>query len=341
MLGTLGELAQRLGGRAIGDSTFQVGSIAAIDDAAPDALTFATSAAYFEAALKSRAGAVLVDEALLTPEQKERAKKPLIAVESARASLADLLQALEPARKRGPFRHPSAVVDETASVGPDVFIGAGVIVGANARIGARTVLEAGSFVGYAAQIGEDALLNPQSSVLDRCILGDRVILQCGAVIGSDGFGYAFAGGKFERIPQLGNVVLGNDVEIGANTCVDRAQTGSTQIGEGTKIDNLVQIAHNCRIGKHCAIAALAGLAGSTVLGDYVQVGGQAGFRGHLTVGDRVKLAGRAGVFGDLPPDGMYSGYPARPHGEEMRREVMLHNLPKLVRRVDALEKRKD
>src|SRR5581483_9193273 len=135
MLGSLGELAQRLGGRAIGDPAFQVGGIAAIDDAAPDALTFATSAAYLEAALKSRAGAVLVDEALLSDEQKEGAKKPLIAVESARASLAELLQALEPPRKRGPFRHPNAMVDETASVGPDVYIGAGAIVGANSRVG--------------------------------------------------------------------------------------------------------------------------------------------------------------------------------------------------------------
>jgi len=338
MLGTLGQLAQRVGGRAVGDATFQVARVAAIDEAVADSLTFATTAAYFESALKSRAGAVLVEEELLE-RQKAPPTKPLIAVANVRLALATLLQAFERPRKAGPFRDPSATVDPTAVIGPDVYIGAGVTVGGGARIGARTVLEAGSYVGAETQIGADSLLHPHACVLDGCVIGERVVLHSCAVIGSDGFGFVFVDGKLLRIPQVGNVVLENDVEIGANTCVDRAQTGSTHIGEGTKIDNLCQIGHNCRIGKHCGIAAQAGLAGTTILGDYVLVGGKAGFNGHITVGSRSTIAGNAMVWNDVPEGSHYSGHPAQPHGDEMRREVMIRNLPKLVARVGALEKK--
>jgi len=338
MLGTLGQLAERVGGRALGDPAFAIARIDAIDEAAADSLTFATTAAYFEAALKSRAGAVLVDESLLTRKENSAAKH-LIAVPNARLALATLLKAFERPRKRGPFRDPSALVDETATIGPDVYVGAAVVVSAGARIGARAVLEAGSYVGADAQIGADTVLHPRASVLDTCVIGERVVLHCGAVIGSDGFGWVFVDGKLTRIPQVGNVVLEDDVEIGANTCVDRAQTGSTQIGEGTKIDNLCQIGHNCRIGKHCGIAAQCGFAGSTTLGDYVLVGGKSGFAGHLTVGSRTRIAGNSMVWKSVPEDARYSGHPARPHGEDMRREVMVRSLPKLVARVDALEKK--
>lgn len=338
ILGTLQEIAQRVGGTAYGDAALSIARIAAIDEAGPDALTFATTPAYLQAALKSKAAAILVDEALMDSVPNDGASKPLIVVPHARAALMDLLRAFDRPRKRGPFRHPSAIVDESAAIGSEVYIGPNVVVGARTRIGDRAVIEAGAFIGDDAQIGDEAMLYPQARVLDACVVGKRVILHPGATVGSEGFGYVFLEDHFERIPQVGNVVLGDDVEIGANTCIDRAQTGSTQIGKGTKIDNLCQIGHNCRIGRNTGMAALTGLAGSTNIGDYALIGGQAGFKGHITIGSRAKVAAGAKVWGDVPDDAFVSGTPARPHQEDLRREVMVRNLPKLVARVDALEK---
>lgn len=339
MLGTLAQLAQRIGGRVAGEDSVTIARIAAIDESGSDALTFATTPAYLQAALRSHAAAVLVDESLVRDTQDEPAAKPLIVVPNARVALMQLLHAFDRPRKRGPFVHPTAVVDPQAQLGPDVYVGPHAVVGARARIGERSVLEAGAYVGEDAVIGADVLLHPHATVLEACIAGDRTIVHSGAVVGSDGFGYVFVEGRFERIPQVGNVVLGEDVEIGANTCIDRAQTGSTQIGAGTKIDNLCQIGHNCRIGAHTGMAAQTGMAGSTNIGDYVLVGGQAGFRGHITIGSRVKIAGGAKVWGDIADDAFVSGTPARPHQEDLRREVMVRGLPKLVARVDALEKK--
>jgi UDP-3-O-[3-hydroxymyristoyl] glucosamine N-acyltransferase len=336
VLGTVTQLAQRIGGRAVGDGSISIERIASIEEAGPGALTFATTPAYLQAALRSHASAVLLDETLVPAGEPP---KPLIAVENARVGLMQLLHAFDRPRKRGPFVHPAATVDAGAQIGRDVYIGANAVVGARSRIGDGTVLEGAAYVGEDVTIGAGVLLHPHAVVMDGCIVGDRVILHPGAVIGSEGFGYVFVDGRFERIPQVGNVVLRDDVEIGANTCIDRAQTGSTQIGEGAKIDNLCQIGHNCRIGAHTGMAAQTGLAGSTIIGDYTLVGGQAGFKGHITIGSRVKIAAGAKVWGDIPDDAFVSGTPARPHQEDLRREVMVRALPKLVARVDALEKK--
>jgi UDP-3-O-[3-hydroxymyristoyl] glucosamine N-acyltransferase len=335
-LGTLAQIAERVGGNVSGDGALEIDSIAAIDEAREGALTFATTAAYFQSALQSKAAAVLVDASLVEGTQFEKA---LVVVPSARVALMQLLRALDRPRKSGPYVHPSALVDASAQIGADVYIGPNVFVGARSAVGDRSVLECGAYIGEDVRIGSDALLYPHARVLDGCAAGDRCILHPGATIGSDGFGYVFIDGRFERIPQVGNVVLGCDVEIGANTCVDRAQTGSTQVGDGTKIDNLCQIGHNCRIGRHTGMAAQTGLAGSTNLGDYVLVGGQAGFKGHITIGSRVKIGAGSKVWSNLPDDAFVSGIPARPHQEDLRREVMVRNLPKLVARVDALEKK--
>ena len=316
-----------------GDPSVVIARLGAIEEADATTLTFATGERYVRAALASRAGAVLVDAALAPAESP----KPLIVVPSARAALAHLLDAFAPPRPRGPSRHPTAAIDPTATIADGVVIGPHVSVGARARIGADTVLLAGVVVGDDAVVGARCLFQPRAMLLDRCEAGDRVILQAGAVVGSDGFGNVFIDGAFRTIPQVGNVVLGDDVEVGANTCIDRAQTGTTSIGTGTKIDNLVQIGHNCKIGNHNVIAGMVGFAGSTTMGDYCRIGGQSAFRGHITVGSRVTVAGNTMVWGDLPDDAFVSGQPAQPHRAEVRQQVYLRKLPKLFARVDALE----
>jgi UDP-3-O-[3-hydroxymyristoyl] glucosamine N-acyltransferase len=336
-LGTLAELAKTVGGRVIGDPAVAVENIGAIDDARPGTLTFAVDDRYLRTALASRAGAVLTDESLLADGTAYA--KPILAVASTRVALAALLAALEPVRPRGPFVHPAAAVDPSAELGEAVWIGAHVTVGARARIGDRTVLQAGVVLGAEAVTGADCLFHPRAYLADRCVAGDRVVLQAGAVIGSDGFGWAFLDGRLVKIPQVGIVTLGDDVEIGANTCVDRAQTGVTSIGTGTKIDNLCQIGHNARIGRHTAIAAFAGLAGTTTIGDYGRIAGSALFPGHTTIGDRVTIGGASHVWGDVPDDAFVSGQPAQNHRDHVRLQAYIRRLPKLHARVDALEKR--
>jgi UDP-3-O-[3-hydroxymyristoyl] glucosamine N-acyltransferase len=336
VLGSVGELAARVGGHVVGDSGTPVERVASVDEAERGDLVFAVDPQYLAAALRGRAAAVLVDARIALPPASE---KPFIVVENVRAALAALLALVTPPRPRGPFRHPSAVVDPTADVAEDAYVDAHAYVGAAAKIMAGCVIGAGAYVGAAAVLGEETWLHSHASVMDGCVTGKRVVLHAGCVIGSEGFGWAFVEDRLERIPQAGNVVLGDDVEIGANSCVDRAQTGSTVVGEGTKIDNLVQVGHNCRIGRHCVFASLTGLAGSTVIGDYVKVGGQVGFKGHITVGSRVSIAGQTGVWGDVPDGATLSGMPGRDHREHLKTEVMLRNLPKVIARVEALERK--
>jgi UDP-3-O-[3-hydroxymyristoyl] glucosamine N-acyltransferase len=336
MLGTLADLQARVGGRIVGDGTVAIARVSAVDDASADALTFATDEKYYAAALASAAAAVLVDASVAL--DAAAASKPLLIVENARAALANFLATLKPPRPRGPFRHPSASVDASATIGDDVYLGANCYVGARAQIGRGSTIAPGAYVGDDVQIGEESWLHPHVTVHEKCVVGSRVVLHSGSVIGSEGFGWAFLEGRLERIPQVGNVVLEDEVEIGANSCVDRAQTGSTFIGRGTKIDNLVQIGHNCRIGKYCAIASQTGFAGSTSVGDFVKIAGQVGTRGHMHIGSRVTIAGQSGVWGDVPDGAMISGNPARDHRETLRNEVMIRKLPQLLKRVDALEK---
>ena len=334
-LGTLGAIARRTGGRVIGDPNVRVERIAAIDDVDASALTFATDERFLRTALASQAGAILVDERLIDPAQSYA--KPLVVLDSPRIALTTLLAELEAPRPRGPFVHPTAAVDASATLGADVFVGAQVSIGAGAQIGAATVLNAGVVIGIEARIGAGCLLHAHAVVADRCVIGDRVILGPQSAVGSEGFGWAFLDGALLKIPQIGTVELGDDVEIGANTCIDRAQTGITSIGAGSKIDNLCQIGHNSRIGKHCVIAAQTGLAGTTIIGDYVQVGGQAGFAGHLTVGARAKVAAGCKVWGDIPEGESVSGEPARKHRDNIRVQAYVNRLPKLYQRVEALE----
>jgi UDP-3-O-[3-hydroxymyristoyl] glucosamine N-acyltransferase len=335
VLGTLAQLAQRVGGRVVGDGSVEIAGIAGVDEADAATLTFAAEERYLAPALAGKAAAVLVDAAIAV----ESPSKPLLVVENARYALAQLLRGLRPQPPRGPFVHATAAVEPSAEFGAGVYVGAHAYVGRGVTIGRDSIVGAGAYVGDEAVIGEGSWLHPHARLMERCRIGNGVVLHAGCVIGSEGFGWAFIDGRLERIPQVGNVVLDDNVEVGANTCIDRAQTGSTYVGTGTKIDNLVQIGHNCQIGKHCAFAALSGLAGSTVIGDYVKVAGQCGFRGHMTVGSRVTIAGHSGVWGDVPDGATISGNPAHNHRDELRREVMIRQLPKLIARIDALERR--
>lgn len=236
-----------------------------------------------------------------------------------------------------PGVHPTACVGTNVKISATATIGPLCVVEDGVVIGERTHLQAQVFVGRDARIGSDCWLMPGVVVQTECVLQDRVRLHPGAVIGSDGFGYEFAEGRHEKVPQVGTVVLENDVEIGANSSVDRARFSRTVVGEGTKIDNLVQIGHNVVIGKHCLLCAHVGIAGSTTLGDYVVLGGQAGTAGHIKIGTGVKAGGQSGINGDIAAGMFVNGTPAIPYMLERRIAVLQHKLPALFRRVDALE----
>jgi UDP-3-O-[3-hydroxymyristoyl] glucosamine N-acyltransferase len=239
--------------------------------------------------------------------------------------------------KPAPGIHPSAVVAADAVLAASVHVGPLCVIESGARVGEGTVLQASAFVGARASIGPDCWLGAHAVVAQDCVLGARVRLQPGAVIGSDGFGYDTVKGRHEKIPQIGNVVLGDDVEIGANSTIDRARFSRTTIGEGTKVDNLVQIAHNCTVGRHCLIVAQVGIAGSTTLGDYVVLGGQVGVAGHLNIGSFTQAGAQAGLNRDLPPKSVISGTYALPHLLEQKFQVLRGKLPELFKRVDRLE----
>lgn len=235
--------------------------------------------------------------------------------------------------------HPSAVVAPGAMIAPTATIGPLCVVEAGAQIGERVHLQAQVFVGREARIGDDSWLMPGVVLASECVLGRRVRVQPGAVIGSDGFGYEFSQGRHEKVPQVGHVAVGDDVEIGANSTIDRARFSRTEVGEGTKIDNLVQIAHNVVIGKHCLICAQVGISGSTQLADFVVLGGQAGLAGHLAIGKGAKVGGGAAVTADVPAGIFVNGSPAIPLQLERRLVVLQRRLPDLFKRVDAIEAR--
>jgi UDP-3-O-[3-hydroxymyristoyl] glucosamine N-acyltransferase len=238
-----------------------------------------------------------------------------------------------------PGIHPSAVVDPDASVAADASVQAQAVVEGGTVVGAGAVIGAGAFVGRGAKIGSASFLHPHVVVRENCVVGDRVILHSGVVVGSDGFGYDTKNGRHAKIPQMGIVVVGNDVEIGANTTIDRARFGRTVIGEGTKIDNLVMIAHNVVIGRHCIICAQVGISGSTQIGDYVVLAGQAGLVGHIKVGDGAIVGAQSGLSNDLDPKSIVVGSPPRPIGEWKRTVVRIDRLGQLYDRVKKLEER--
>jgi UDP-3-O-[3-hydroxymyristoyl] glucosamine N-acyltransferase len=239
--------------------------------------------------------------------------------------------------KPPPGVHPSAQVAPEARVDPSATVGPLCVVEAGAVVGPRAHLQAQVFIGRGARVGEDCWLMSGAVVAAECELGRRVQLQPGAVVGGDGFGYEFVGGKHEKLPQVGNVVIGDDVEIGANSTLDRARFSQTRVGEGTKIDNLVQVGHNVVIGKHCMICAQAGIAGSTTVEDFVVLGGQVGVIGHITIGQGAQIGAQTGIGADVKPGEKLWGTPSLPYMLEQRLFILYRKLPELFKRVDALE----
>ncbi len=332
---TAADIAALVDGRVDGDGRVVVDGVAALAEAGPSDLSFLANPRYAAQVAETRAAAVLVPE-----DWRGASPCALIRVRNVDAAFGRIAAALGPA----PIHytagvHPTAVVADDAQLGDGVAIGPYCVVAPGARIGARSVLVAHCYVGHAAVVGADALLYPFVSVRERVRLGDRVIVHGGAVIGSDGFGYAPVDGEWRKIPQIGTVELGDDVEIGANATIDRARFGKTVIARGTKIDNLVQIAHNVRVGEHTAMAAQVGISGSTHIGHHVQLGGQAGLAGHLTVGDRAIVGAQAGVTKDVPAATFVSGYPAMDHKRAMKLQAHLARLPELKQRLTELETR--
>ncbi len=333
---TIAELASLTGAQAVeGACAGPITGIAALVEATSSDLSFLGNVKYADAVAASQAGAILVP---VTFAGKPLAGQAFLRVDNPSYALALLCSVLE-ARlwPRPPAGiHASAIIAASAKVDPAAHVGPLCVIGEGATVSAGTVLEARCYIGAHATIGADCWLKPGVVVSDYCVLGARCRIQPGAVIGSDGFGYEPINGEIQRIPQIGNVVLEDDVEVGANSTLDRARFSKTVVGRGTKIDNLVQIAHNVRIGRQCLITAQVGIAGSTTLGDHCVLGGQSGVAGHLTLGDRVKLGAQTGLFEDVPADGFMNGTPAAPIGLERRLVVLSRSLPELFKKVDSL-----
>jgi len=330
---TAAEIARQIDGEVLGDASVHLTGFAPADKARAGDLTFAENQTYFNRAEQSAAAAIMVDG------QFTSTKKTLIRVPNARIAFAKVLPLFFPDPVLAPGVHPTAVVAASAQVDPTAHIGPHCVVGEQVRIGARCVLHGGDHAGANCVIGADTQLFPNVVLYPRTQLGQRVRIHAGAVIGSDGFGYVLDAGAHRKVPQIGHVIVHDDVEIGANVTIDRGALGPTSIGRGTKIDNLVQIAHNVAIGEHCLVIAQAGVAGSTKLGNFVTLAGQVGLAGHLKIGNKVTIAAQSGVMHDIADGEKWFGYPAQPDRQMKRQILALQQLPELLRRVAELEKK--
>jgi UDP-3-O-[3-hydroxymyristoyl] glucosamine N-acyltransferase len=333
----LGELAEKLGGRPVeGDPHFRVDGVATLEQGGARALGFVRGEGFAAALARSSIGAVVAPPDVPVGG-RPAIRSPLPSLDFARATAL-----LVPEPRPAPGVHPSAWVAATARIHPSASVGPRCVVAERSEIGARSILTASVTVQEDVQVGADCRLHAGVVVRERCRLGDRVTLQPGVVIGGDGFGYEFnERGESEKVPQVGDVVLEDDVEIGANSTVDRARLGTTRICRGAKIDNLVMIAHNCVIGPHSLIVAQTGIAGGTVLGERVMAMAQSGFAGHIRVGDGVFVGGRGGVIEDTPAKSRVWGFPAVPERAWHRSVAWFARLPELAKRIRALEKKLD
>ena len=321
-----------------------VAAITALEDAAPDDLSVVAADKYVGAYKKTKAGAVLMNRKIKYPVRPDVA---VLLVDDADLALAKVLALLQPPVPRPAAGvHASAVVDPSATLGENVAIGPGVFVGAGASIGANTQLHPGVYVGDRAVIGSDCVFWPNVVIRERVQIGNRVIIHANSVLGADGFGYRWDGKQHVKIPQIGDVIIEDDVEIGACTCIDRAKFDETRVGRGTKIDNLVQIAHNVRIGAHAIVCGQVGIAGTATIGNGVVLGGASVVRDHITIADGAMAAGHSVIAEDIEPKTVISGMPALPHRQTLREQASIRRLPelmvelrKLQEQVEAIQER--
>jgi UDP-3-O-[3-hydroxymyristoyl] glucosamine N-acyltransferase len=330
---TTAEIAKHVDGEVLGDEAATLKGFAPADSAGPGDLTFAENEDFFARAESSAATAILADKRFSST------KKIVIRVVNARVAFARAMALFFPERTFPAGVHATAIVAPSAQIDPTAHVGPHCAIGERVRIGARTVLQGGNFVGDDSKLDDDVNLFPNVTIYPHTEIGRRVRIHANTVIGSDGFGYVQDGDIHRKVPQIGNVVIGDDVEIGAGVAIDRGALGSTVIGKGTKIDNLVQIAHNVEIGEHCIVVGQAGIAGSTKLGNYVVLAGQVGIAGHLNIGNKAIIAAQAGVMNDIPDGEQWLGTPAQPDKEMKRQFIAVRHLPDLLKRVAKLERK--
>jgi UDP-3-O-[3-hydroxymyristoyl] glucosamine N-acyltransferase len=329
---TAAEIAGQIGGEVVGDAQAVLKGFAPAEHARAGDLTFAENEDYFARAEQSAATAIIADKRFSSMS------KILIRVPNARIAFAKAMALFFPERTFTAGIHPTAVIAASAKVDASAHIGPHCVVGERVKIGARSVLQAGNFVGDDCKLGKEVNLFPNVTIYPLTEIGQRVRIHAGTVIGSDGFGYVQDGGVHRKVPQIGNVIIGDDVEIGANVTIDRGALGPTVIGKGTKIDNLVQIAHNVEIGEGSLVISQVGIAGSTKFGKYVILAGQAGFAGHLKIGDRVTVSAQSGVMHNIPDGETWLGTPAQPDKQAKRQLIAIQRLPELLKRVAELER---
>jgi len=330
---TAAAIADAVGGVLVGDGSALVSGVAPLDRAQRHQLTFLANGRYASLFAESDAGVAFVGPELRDAPGKVRAR---IIVPAPHDAMLSVLSTLYPPPPRESGVHPTAVIGRGATLGDGVWLGPYVVIGEGARIGAGTRIEAHVTIGAGVEVGSDCVLYPGATLYSGTVVGDRVRAHAGVRLGSDGFGYVFREGRHDKIPHVGRCLVESDVEIGANTTVDRGSIDDTVIGAGTKIDNLVQVAHNVRVGRLCLIMSQVGIAGSARIEDGCIIAGQAGIAGHSTIGRGARLAAQAGAFGDIPAGETWSGYPARPHREALRAQAALFRLPSLMRGLERL-----
>jgi UDP-3-O-[3-hydroxymyristoyl] glucosamine N-acyltransferase len=329
---TLKEIARLIEGEVIGDDSIVITGVSGIKEACEGDITFLANPKYFPLIDKTHASAII------TSREVDKTDKPIIRTDNPSLAFTKIISSFTPCEINHPKGiHTTAILGKNVSLGKNVAIGAYAVIEDNVSIGDNTVIYPGCFIGNNTKIGSDGLVYPNVSIRERVSIGNRAIIHSGTVIGSDGFGFITIKDRHHKIPQSGTVEIGDDVEIGANVSIDRARFDKTVIGSGTKIDNLVQIAHNVVIGENSIIVAQAGISGSTIIGKNVTLAGQAGLVGHITVGDRAVVAAQAGVTKSVPPGVVVSGYPAKEHGLAKRINACVQNLPRLYKEMTELK----